>query len=323
MVIHLWSIIHHKQSTMTLIPKEVVRLYNMEDEQMQTRATTMHGNATNDLADFTAKFPWFDTTYLASVETDIATAMAFQTDDMVVDAIKVLTEDVHTSMSEGMRALDTLDVYARLAYPNSPARQRVFGQDNWARARNDQQKMVNALEHAFLYANQTPYKTDLMNKGMGAADIAALDSIAQNIALKDKMQEAAKSSRPVTTEDRIKLNNIVWGRLQVIATCAELVYRDDAAKLAQYRLYPPASEMVTEVTVNVKQGGNPLPNATVALSNTAIDPVLTNTEGDAHFTNNSIPEMVSISVSHPNYGNYNFGGFAIVQHNTNYIAVSI
>lgn len=323
MPIPLWIIIHLNRKTMTLTPKEVIRLYSLEDELMQTRATTMHSNAVNDLADFTAKFPWFNATYLTSVETDITTAMAFQTDNTVVDAIKVLTEDVNSSLEEGMRALDTLDIYARLAYPDSHARQRVFGQDGWAKARNDQQKMVNALEQAFLYADQTTYKTALTGKGMAASDIAALDTIAQNIQLKDKMQEAAKSNRPVTTEDRIRLNNIVWGRMQVIATCAELVYRDDAAKLAQYRLYPSASEPVTEVTVNVKQAGNPLPNATVWFTNTSITPKLTDNEGNVLFHDNSIPDMVNISMSHPGYGTHNFGNFAVVQHDSNYIAVAI
>lgn len=308
---------------MSLTPKIAVRQYTMEDEQMQTRATTMHGNAVNDMADFNLKFPWFDGTFLASVETDITTAMAFQTDDMVVDAIKVLTEDVRTSMNEGMRALDSLDVYARLAYPDSPARQRVFGQDNWVKARNDQQKMVNALEHAFLYANQNPYLTNLTAKGMDPADIAALETIAQNIQLKDKMQEAAKSNRPVTTEDRINLNNVVWSRMQVIATCAELVYRDDAAKLAQYRLYPPNPNVSTEVKITVSRGGNPLGNATVWFSNTAIAGKLTDDNGVALFTDNSIPDSVEITVNHPDYGSHNLGFYPVVQHEFNSIGVEI
>ncbi len=227
---------------MTIQAKPIKRIYTMEDELMLTRAQTMHDNLAADVADFQAKFPWLDVAFIASFLTDITTAASYPLDGAVVNNIKVLTEDVAASMVEGMKALDTLDVYARVAYRDSLARQRVFGQNNWDKARNDQQKMVDALELAYGFASVVPYNTDLQAKGMSVADIDSLNTISQNIALKNKLQEFAKSGRPISTEDRIKVYNIVWERQQLISICSELVYRDDAAKRAQYLLYPQTSE---------------------------------------------------------------------------------
>lgn len=224
---------------MVLIAKPVIRLYRMEDELMQTRATTMHGNLTDDLAAFQALFPWIDAAFLASFLADINTAKNFPLDGASTGSIKVLTEDLDTSVAEGMKELDRLDVYARLAYPDSPAKQRIFGQDKWEKARNDQQKMCKALKLAHSFANQVPYKTALLAEGMTQANIDNLLTIADNIDLKDTLQEKAISGRPVTTEERIQVNNIVWKRQQQISVCSELVWREDAAKRDQYLLYPP------------------------------------------------------------------------------------
>jgi len=227
---------------MNLQAKTITRLYRMEDELMLTRAQTMHDNLAADLAAFTAKFPWLDATYVLSFQTDITTALSYLPDAASVNQIKVLTEDVNASVAEGMKALDTLDIYARVAYPNAPAKQRVFGQDNWDKARNDQEKMSKALKLANSFADTAPYKAALIAKGMVQADIDVLLTIAGNIDLKNKLQEFAISGRPVTTEDRIQVHNIVWVREQTISTCSELVFREDAAKRAQYLLYPQTTE---------------------------------------------------------------------------------
>lgn len=281
---------------MTVIAKPIVRLYHMPDEDMTTRAQTMHDNLDTDIADFTAKFPGINGGFVTSFATDITTAKNFMSDTAVVNMIKVLTEDLEASVEEGMRALDALDVYAREAFDDSPAKQRVFGQDTWAKARNDQQKMVKALKLAHSFANVDPYKSALIAEGMTTGDIADLLTIAGNIDLKDGLQEKAKSGRGVTTEERIKVYNIVWAREQKISIASEYVYRDDAAKRAQYLLYPQASGESTTVTVHVSKEGEPTVGATVTLTNTALAPQITNAEGNAVFVSVNMPETVDVEV---------------------------
>lgn len=281
---------------MTLKSKPIIRLYSMPDENMTTRAQTKHDLLVDDLADFTAKFPFIDMVWVNSYQSDITTAINYQSDTVQVNLIKVLTEDVQTSVAEGMKALDTLDIYAKLAFPDSPAKQRVFGQDNWDKARNDQQKMVKALKSAHTFADEAAYKTALTGKGYTLPEIAALLTIADNINTKDALQEKAKAGRPVVTEDRIDVHNIVWGRDQTLKTMAELVYRDNAAKLDQYLLYPAGSGELTKVIVHVTAMIMPQYNATVQLTNTPLAAQQTDANGNAVFASVNMPDSVDIKV---------------------------
>ncbi len=271
----------------------------MEDELMLTRARTMYNNLATDLVDFGPLFPGIDPIFLTSFDTDINTATAFPRDNVVMSNIKVLTADVNASVAEGFRALDALDIYAQLAYKDSPAKQRVFGQDTWQKARNDQEKMVFALQHAREFANQNPYKADLIAKGYTQANIDSLETIRASIVLKNGLQEKAKSGRPVTTQDRILVYNVVWERMTTVATCALLVYRDNAAKLEQYRLYPPGTTVTTTVIVHVTRLAIPVQGATVHLKNTTIASGETGTDGNVSFESGDMPATVDVEVTHP------------------------
>lgn len=264
---------------------------------MLTRAQVKHDLLEDDLPSFTTKFPNITATWRTSFETDITTALNFQSDAAVVNIIKVLTEDLESTVDEGADALDTLDIYARVAYPNSPAKQRVFGQDKWEKARNDQQKMSKALKLAHSFANAEPYKTALLAAGITSPAIDSLLTIAGNIDTKDGLQEKAKAGRPVTTEDRIELLNIVWYRQRELAIAAELVYKNDPAKHGQYLLYPPGTSLLTTVRVVVLRGGLAQAGATVLLSNTALVAQTTNAEGVAVFTSVQMPESLDITVT--------------------------
>ena len=280
------------------MPNDKTRNYTMEDEEMQVRAKTKYDLLlAGDLAAFTAKFPWFDAAYIASFLADINTAKAFPPDGAIMSNIKVLTEDIGTSMTEGMRALRTIDIYAQLTYKTETAKQRVFGQDRWDAARNDQEKMRTALEVCYGFANGAPYKAALMGKGLTQPDIDALNTIADNIDTKNALQEAAIAGRPVSTQDRINVNNIVYDRCAEIALCALLVFRDNPAKLGEYRLYAPNSGANTKVIVHVSKGGNPVTDAKVHLKNTPLAAQLVDSNGDAGFESVNMPDLLDIDIS--------------------------
>jgi len=233
---------------------EIKRLYNFEDELMITRARTQKGNLQTDLALFTARFPWVDAVYVTSYQTDIDTADALPLDGTVMADITVLTSDVNASVAEGVAALNSLFRYAVLSYPTDKVRQRVFGQDRMEKARNDQEKMENLLEHANSMANKNPYKADLIAKGYTQLQIDGLLTISNNISAKNTLQEGAKSNRPVSTQDRITVYNIVFSRMRTIALCAEEVFAGNPAKIEQYRAYPPGTAAATTAIVHIIDG---------------------------------------------------------------------
>lgn len=261
---------------------EVKRLYTMEDELMLERAGTRHINLTADLALFTAKFPWINPAYIASYGTDIATADAFPLDNTVMSDVKVLSADVNSTVEEGRGALQSLFRYAEFAYPTDTARQRVFGQDQYDKARKDSGKMENLLEHANGMADKVPYKAALLGKGYTQAQIDNLLIISDNINTKNLLQEAAKSSRPVTSQDRIKVYNIVWRRDQDISTAAQEVFAGNAAKIEQYQLYPPTSGAPTSAEVHISDGGgNVMAGLSVKVLGTTIPAETTDASGTA------------------------------------------
>ncbi len=301
--------------------KKVDRLYTMQDELMQTRAQVMHDNLAADLADFTPHFPFVTALYNASFQTDITTAKTFPLDGVVISNIKVLTADVEASKDEGGEALDDIDTYAKLAYKNDLARQRVFGQDDWSKAKNDQEKMVNALEHCHSFASVNPYKAALMGKGLLQLGIDRLLTIANDINVKNGLQENAKSARPVTTQDRIIVNNIVYARMQEIRICAQKVYRNDAAKLEQYNLYPSGNQTLTVVVVHVSKNNAAVETATVNLTNTALAEQVTDVNGNAPFQSVNMPDSVDVNVVHATHGTINLDNQTIVEGESNTIEV--
>ena len=220
------------------MPEEIIRLYNIEDEVMLTRGQAQKTNLETDLAQFTARFPWLNAAYVTSYQTDLDTADAFPADDTVMTDLKVLTADVNASAVEGKGALNILFLFAKITYPNDKVRQRVFGQDLMEKARQDQEKMEDLLEHANSFADKNPYKADLLAKGYTQLEIDGLLTISNNINTKNRLHESAKVNRPVTTQDRVIVYNTVFERIRTVSTCAQVVFAGNAAKIEQYRAYP-------------------------------------------------------------------------------------
>lgn len=302
---------------------EILRNYNMEDELLETRAQVKHDLlAGGELANFTAKFPAIDATWLTSFATDIATAKNFPADNSVILNIRVLTEDVNASCAEGFVALDRLDLYAKIAFPTSPAKQRVFGQDSWQSARGDQEKTRRALLTAFGFADNATYKTPLTAAGMLAADITVLNTIAGNIDLKNGLQESALAGRPVTTEERIQVHNVVFAKMGLLKIMSEEVYRGDPAKINWFNLYPPATPPSTTVTIKVVQGGVERVGATVTISSPPLAPQDTNDGGKVTFTSVAFNDSLDFTVNDPTLGLLTITGKAILLGEVNDLEVA-
>jgi hypothetical protein len=280
------------------MPEEIIRNYTMEDEGMLVRAEIIHDQLVTDLAAFTAKFPFIDAAYAAAIQASIDAANALPLDNQVVSNLKVLTEDVNAQVLLGRRALSNLGIYAKLTYPNDEARQRVFGQNQWAEAYSDQEKMMNALEHAHALVIAAPYAADLTTKGFVAADAANLLSIANEIRTKNQLQENAKASRPVTTQDRIVQYNSVWDQIKEVNLASRVVFADNAAKLDSYLLYPGSSPNTTvNITVNNAATGDALANASVQIIDSTLVAQTTNSSGQVSFASVNMPEIISLEIT--------------------------
>lgn len=309
------------------MPEPVIRAYTMEDELMLTRAQTQKTNLLADLALFTARFPWLTATYTTNYQTDIDTADAVPLDDAVMTDIKVLTSDLAASMTEAKAQLKNLFLFGEITYPNDKVKQRVFGQDLMDKARNDQEKMENLLEHANSFADKVPYKTDLLARGYTQVEIDALATTADNINTKNRLQENAKASRPVTTQDRIQVYNTVFAHMPLISKCAQIVFAGNPAKIEQYRVYPPGASDTTTADVKTVNsvGGAVLPGLTVRFTNTDLAGQITDAGGIAHlvFGPSDVPDAVDIEVSGPGILSQTFSGEPILAGEDNLIELQV
>lgn len=306
--------------------EEITRLYNIEDELLLTRAQTQKDALSTDLASFTARFPWIVTAYLTSYQTDIDTAEAFPDDDTVMTDIKVLTSDVNASVAEGKSNLNILFLYSEITYPDDKVKQRVFGQDRMEKARNDQEKMMNLLEHANSFADKNPYKADLLAKGYTQVEIDALLTVADNIRDKNRLQENAKASRPVTTQDRIIVYNTVFSRMRLIFKCAQVVFAGNAAKIEQYRVYPPqATPSATTLSIHASNAstGENFANLTVTVAGTALTDI-TDDGGIANLDLGVISdETVTLEVTNDGIDPQTFSNLPIIPGEDNVIELEV
>lgn len=278
--------------------KKILRNYRGEDEAMIVRSQVITDQLSNDLGDFSAPFPFINPDTIVGLQTSIDTAEALPLDSQVLANQRVLTADVNAQMIIARRALSDLDTYAEFAYRTDAMRQKVFGQDTWAAAYNDQEKMINALEAANGMAEKEPYRTDLAAKGWTDANSANLLTLAEAIRNRNRLQENAKAERPVTTQDRVVQYNSLWSQVKDISLASKVVYADNPAKLDLYKLYASSAENTTvRMALTAEDGTTPIANATVQITNTELAARTTDEAGFVEFVSVNIPELINIEVT--------------------------
>lgn len=277
---------------------EISRIYTCEDEEMFIRAHTIQAQLDLDIALFTGEFDNITQTTSDNLKASIEAAEALSRDTEEKALLKVLTENVNAELGTARSALRKLNASAENAYPEKPASQRAFGQDNWKTAYSDQEKMDFALRQAHSVADKEPFKTDLAAEGFTSANNANLLIIADDLHAKNLLQENAKTSRTISTQDRIIQYNSVWKQLRKINIASQVVFENDPAKLNVYRLYA-SSAANTTVNIVLHSGslaGAPVANATVTLTNTLLADQVSNDLGSVSFVSVNMPDLLNINV---------------------------
>lgn len=282
--------------------KQILRLYNMEDEAMLVNAQVMHNNFIDDLALFTAKFPFLTAAFGTAFQTSITTAEALPLDGQITDMLHFFTEDANAQLILGNAALQYLDTYVKYTYKDE-YKQHIFGQAHWNEARSDKEKMINALEEAHDVATKIPYSTELLASGYTAINATQLTDIANNLHVKNSLQKDAKSERKIETQTRVLAYNTVWNNMQTINLCSKVVFADNPAKLEQYMLYPYSTEN-THINIIVLDAANaPIKDAKVTLTNTPLATDITVASGLATFDSVNMPDLIDIHIEDTINGN--------------------
>jgi len=217
---------------------QTTRDYSKADDIMLEQAQTMRNSFDTDSAAFTAMYPMFDLTFSADWQADIDAAQALPTADEENMELKAKTEDVDTEMELCRVHYQLMASYIKLLFPNSPAKQGLFGLNKYESVRNVQTKMYDLMQLADRKCNDAAYTADLIALGFAQTQIDKLAVLATALYDTNEAQEDYKQTVKLNTEARIAAYNKVWGTMKQVSAASKQVFLDDYAKLAQYKLYP-------------------------------------------------------------------------------------
>ena len=218
--------------------EQETRAYAKADDKMLEQAQTMRTLFETDKADFTTLYPYLADPFSADWQSDIDAAQALPIADDELAELKVKTEDVELQLEAARALYQTLASYVKLLFPDSKARQDIFGLNKYEKMRQSQTKMYDLMQLAYRRASSADYQTDLVALGFGLTDIGDLSSVAQELYDMNDAQEAFKQNIRVLSEDRVEAYNKVWGSMVAVSNASKQVYAADYAKQQQYLLYP-------------------------------------------------------------------------------------
>lgn len=221
--------------------QEINRKYIGSDAAMLDASETMQAQFELDLADFTA----FDTTLDADFATDWedanTAALNTDSDELVVAEQETKTDAVKDAMTDCSEIYMDIIYFAKKAFKDNKTIIKEFGQGaKYDAALRSQSKMNDFMQELFKVA--TGYSTQLTTAGCPPATIAAIDTTRQALSNSNITQNLAIGKRPVITQERIKLLNAAYAFMALVCDAALRVYRNNPAKLGQYRYNPPVQE---------------------------------------------------------------------------------
>ena len=215
-----------------------LRDYNKSDDEMLEQAQTMHDLFVTDKADFIAMYTPLADPFAANLQTDIDSAQALPTSDEDIAELEVKSEDVDAQMELAKAQFQKMASYVKLLFPDSQARQGIFGLNKYVKVYQSQAKMYDLMQLAYRMANSADYKTDLIALGFTQLEINKLNTIAGDLYDANKTQEDFKQTIKIRTEERVAAYNKVWASMVAVSNASKQVFIDDYAKIQEYLLYP-------------------------------------------------------------------------------------
>lgn len=214
------------------------REYVKSDDLMLEQAQTMRNLFEGDKADFTALYIPLEDPFSANFQTAIDTAQDLPTADEEALELKVLTEDVLAAMENCRVQFMLLASYVKLLFPNSIAKQDLFGLKKYDKVRSSQTKMYDLMQLAYRKANSLDYKADLIALGFVQTEIDKLETYGEALYDANEAQEDLKQQIRLRTEQRVTAYNAVWEYMKKISAASKQVYADNYTKQQMYLLYP-------------------------------------------------------------------------------------
>ena len=169
---------------------------------------------------------------------DITAADAMPTNDDDLAQQQLYTSQVEAKMEECRVHYQKMMMYVRLAYPNNPPVEILFGSKNYLAARSSVLRMINLMQQANKTADSVTYKAALIAVGFLQLDIDKLETLATELTtLNDTQNEFIRQSS-IRSEERIIAFNKFWDSMVKISDVSKVIYAASPAHVATYLLYP-------------------------------------------------------------------------------------
>ncbi|GET33844.1 hypothetical protein PbJCM13498_27070 [Prolixibacter bellariivorans] len=210
------------------------RMYSTSDAEMLESAEVIAASLSDDIGDFTA----FDSTmtpdYVTTVQGAVGRVKEIKPDAVIIDEMSEWTQKVDAAMKKCSNAYNNVAYFIRKAYNGNTAVQNQFGLNDYMKVRDSQAKMVLFMET--LGDMGTAHHDELVAAGCGESVITSITEVATELREANINQEKYKKERGVLTQERVKRLNEVYQLLVPLSDAAQIIYRDDPARLSKYTL---------------------------------------------------------------------------------------
>ncbi len=219
-------------------PKELKRNYIKADRIMLEQSQGFHDLLAENLAFFTAKYPFIDAAYLLKFQSDIDAANAVMNDREIVEEISDDASVMAGFIAVGKAKYMNLITIARFTYPDNPTMINRFGLPEYEEYSRVHTLFPILLDQAHDLANEPAIKALLLAKGLTATDITDIDAVSTSIKNENKLLFSEKKKRSPITQERVSKSNVVWGTMSQISDCSKILYFDNYAMYHSFLLYP-------------------------------------------------------------------------------------
>ncbi|MCK9616240.1 MAG: hypothetical protein M0R21_00215 [Lentimicrobiaceae bacterium] len=218
-------------------PDEITPDFNIPADEMLLESQTMIDFFIEDQKLFTDKVPDLQSPFETDWQNAINDARQAIKDDDYLDVQQGMTNEIETLMAEACNRLQTLYFYVDRAFPGNKVVNEIFGHDRYEKARKSPLSMFDLLIKAYNAANDSKYKSKLIEKGLKPDGIETLKTTSDTLYSKYQKRDKYISDRGSITQNRTILLNKVWAFNASVSDASKLVFQENYAKMQQYLLY--------------------------------------------------------------------------------------
>ena len=210
------------------------RDYEMEDNIILQKSSTLHALFEDNIAPFTAFDPDMDSTYAGNWKAQIELCQSDLPDETIVDQQTQRTAELEKAKTASLLAAEDLEYYVKKAFPGNKRIAKEFAFNKRSGLRAHTLNLISWLMVMKKVADD--YSTQLATVNMPLAVLTGLEAAAQAVANKEIEQEYFKRKRLRFTRERMEKFNRLYAICKEVNDAAQSVFRNDHARWQMFEI---------------------------------------------------------------------------------------